>query len=155
MIRVAVRLSFISKLTKPSIWVASLSVIIFGSQSHTVTFLPGGPDYYPVSQYELLLGCQADAYILVVSTDIPIEYIRRNVSFLESIFESKVIALAVSPLTNNDRWSSISSRLELVDNDIEQAFIQKLSENFNLPVFCLKHDEQIKAIADTCIEFFS
>lgn len=130
-------------------------IILFGSQSHTVTFLPGGPDYYPVSQYELLLGCQADAYILVVSSDIPISYIRRNIAFLESIFESKVIALAVSPLTNRDRWSTISSRLELIDAEVQETLLQSLTENFHLPVFFLQNEEDIKALTETCIEFFT
>lgn len=129
-------------------------LIIFGSQSHTVTFIPGGPSYYPVSQQELLMGCQADAYILVVCIDNPLSYIKRNISYLESLFNSKVIALAVSPLSNDDRWSTLSSRLELIDGNSQKAFCEKLVETFNIPSFPCQNKWDIKKIVELCIGYF-
>lgn len=130
-------------------------IILFGSQSHTVVFVPGGPAYYPVCQQELLMGCQADAYILVVCVDNPIPYIRRNIAYLESILNAKVLALAVSPLSNNDRWSSLNNKLELISKDIQDDFCNELYNEFGIPALSLQKKAEIKKIVDLCIDYFS
>ena len=130
-------------------------IILFGSQSHTVTFIPGGPAYYPVCQQELLMGCQADAYILVVCVDNPIPYIGRNIAYLESILNAKVLALAVSPLSNNDRWSSLNNKLELICEDLQEEFCNKLYKEFGIPALSLQKKTEVKNLADICIDYFS
>ena len=131
-------------------------IILFGSQSHTTLFTPGGPAYYPVCQQELLMGCQADAYILVVCIDNPISYIKRNIVYLESLLNaSKVIALAVSPLSNNDRWSTLSNRLELIDEDSQKAFCNELYKTFKIPAYSLQNERDVKQISKLCIDYFS
>ena len=101
------------------------------------------------------MGCQADAYILVVCIDNPLSYIKRNISYLESLFNSKVIALAVSPLSNDDRWSTLSSRLELIDGNSQKAFCEKLVETFNIASFPCQNKWDIKKIVELCIGYFS
>lgn len=130
-------------------------IILFGSQSHTVIFVPGGPSYYPVSQQELLMGCQADAYILVVCIDNPLSYIKRNIAYLESLLNAKVIALAVSPLSNNDRWSTLNNRLELIDEKLQEAFCKELNETFKIPAFSLQNKQDIKKMVGICVNYFS
>ncbi|MDD6261770.1 MAG: S8 family serine peptidase [Clostridiales bacterium] len=130
-------------------------IIIFGSQAHTVTFVPGGPSYYPVCQHELLMGCQADAYILVVCIDNPLTYIRRNITFLESLFNSKVIAIAVSPLTNNDRWSTLNNQLELLSYESQISYCKELQNATGIPVFPFQTETDIKSITNVCLSYFS
>ena len=130
-------------------------IILFGSQSHTVTFVAGGPAYYPVRQQELLMGCQADAYVLVVCIDNPISYIKRNVNYLESIYHSKVLALAVSPLSNHDRWSTINNRLELIGEEDQNRFCRELNKELGVPVFPFRNNDNIIDITNLCIDYFS
>ncbi|MCI8331975.1 MAG: DUF1611 domain-containing protein [Clostridiales bacterium] len=130
-------------------------IILFGSQSHTVTFVAGGPAYYPVRQQELLMGCQADAYVLAVCTDNPISYIKRNVNYLESIYHSKVIALAVSPLSNKDRWSTISNRLALINEEEQNRFCKELNKEIGIPALPFRNHDHIIDITNLCIDYFS
>lgn len=130
-------------------------IIIVGSQAHSVIYMPGGPDYYPVCQHEFLLGCQVDAYILVVCIDSPLAYIQRNIMYLESLYNSKVIVICVSPLTNGDRWSTLDSRLELLDYESQVAFCRVLKDTFGIPAFPFQNENDIKDIAEVFLSYFS
>lgn len=133
----------------------SPDLIIFGSQAHSVTFVPGGPAYYPICQHELLMGCQADAYILVVCIDNPLTYIRRNIMYLESLYNSKVIAIAVSPLTNGDRWSTLNNQLELLSYESQTEYCKELQNAIGIPAFPFQTEADIKSITNVCLSYFS
>lgn len=130
-------------------------IIIFGSQAHSVTFVPGGPSYYPICQHELLMGCQADAYILVVCIDNPLPYIKRNIMYLESLYNSKVIAIAVSPLTNNDRWSTLNNQLELLSYETQESYCKEIQNTIGIPTFPFQTETDIKSITNVCLSYFT
>jgi len=130
-------------------------LILFGCQSNTVPYHAGGARYYPIAQHELLLGCQADAYILLVSVDDDVHYIRRTISYLEALFDSKVLALAISPLAEGFRWSTISSSLSLCSSDEMNSVYENLIVEFKLPVFKLSDKCCYKEITNLCIDYFS
>ena len=101
-------------------------IILFGTQSQTVPFQAGGVPDYPVYQHEVLLGCQADVYILCVCNDVPIDYIKRTISYLEGLFPSKVIAIVISPLSIKSRWSTITTLYSYIsENETKQHQQQK------------------------------
>ena len=75
-------------------------IILHESQSQTIPNDSGGLKQYPLAQNEPILACQADAYILCVSCEDSVEYVRRTIAYLESIYPSEVIAIALSPLKN-------------------------------------------------------
>jgi len=130
-------------------------IIMFGSQSHTIPKYTGGLQHYPVVQHELLLGCQADAYILCISAEDSVEYIRRTISYLEGIYPSKVIALALSPLENTLRWSVLSHKKKLISKEVEIMTLEKMREAFNMPVYSWNDYNQLKELAENCISYFS
>jgi len=129
-------------------------IIIFGSQSNTVPYHVGGPQDYPVVQHELLLGCQADAYILCINDDAPIDYIQRNISYLEGIFDSRVVALVVSPLSIKTRWSTINSSLRYISDDEMSNIIKDLKKNFSIPVLSMNDKFFYENITDLVINYF-
>lgn len=109
---------------------------------------------YPVMQHELLLGCQADAYILCVSVDDDIDYIKRTKLYLESIFESQVIAIVISRITMEDRWSTISAKYHLENLKESSVKVQELKKIFNIPVYILDDKNTETKIVDECINYF-
>lgn len=129
-------------------------IIIFGNQSNTVPFHVGGPRDYPVVQHELLLGCQADAYILCVSNDAPLEYIKRTISYLEGLYRSDVIAIAISPISMGARWSTISVKKQFIDADELNKFSEELKKVFHMPVFAMSDNDFYTKIADTIVNYF-
>lgn len=79
-------------------------IIIAGSQSHTVPNNWGNLGFYPMNQFAFLLGVEPDVIILCIEVDDEYEYIERTICFLESYFESKVIALAFLPVQKTRNW---------------------------------------------------
>lgn len=129
-------------------------LIIFGSQSHTVPFQVGGPKEYPVVQHELLLGCQADGYILCINNDAPIDYIKRTISYLEGVYESEVIALVVSPLSIVARWSTIQSAHGTISKEEMDQIINNLKDNFSIPILPMSDFSFYEKIADVVTDYF-
>lgn len=130
-------------------------IIMFGNQANTVPFHVGGPQDYPVVQHELILGCQADAYILCVSEDATMQYIKRIISYLEGVYNSKVIAVVLSTLSTKYRWSTVSSGYSEMSPCIKDKFMIDLAQNFNLPIFALNDENLYYDLTDLIIEFFS
>lgn len=75
--------------------------------------------------------------------------------YLESIYESEVIAIVVSRITMEDRWSTISAKYHLENYEITQEFAKKLADIFNIPVYILDEDETALKVVDTCVKYFS
>lgn len=76
---------------------------ITGLQSRTITPKVAAFKSYPIKQQEFITACAPDTYILCINKNDSLNYIRRTIKYLESIFPSKVIALCV-----NDALSPIS-----------------------------------------------
>lgn len=129
-------------------------IIIFGNQANTVPFHVGGPQDYPIVQHELILGCQADAYILCVSEDATMQYIKRIISYLEGVYNSKVIAIVLSTLSTKYRWSTISSGFSEMSPCVKEEIIMDLAQNFNLPTFSLNDKDLYYNLTNSVIEFF-
>ncbi len=130
-------------------------IIIFGSQSNTVPLHVGGSQDYPIVQHELLLGGQAEAYILCVSNDASLEYISRTISYLKGIYTSDVIAIAISPLSMVTRWSSINVKKELIDKSEVDKLANDLKERFPIPVLEMNHTNFYGEICDIIENYFS
>lgn len=130
-------------------------IIIFGSQSNCVPFQVGGPSDYPIVQHELLLGCQAEAYILCISNDATIDYIKRTISYLEGLYESKVIALAFSPIALGQRWSTVSVKMDLIKPDDIKKHIDELRKEFDIPVLSMNNANFFSDVSDIIVEYFS
>lgn len=130
-------------------------LIMFGSQAHTVPYMAGSMREYPIMQHELLLGGQADAYILCVSVDDDLRYIQRTKDYLESIYESEVIAIVVSRITMEDRWSTISAKYHLKSYEESQAVAEQIFQTFGIPVYILDADDVAIKTVDTCINYFT
>ena len=129
-------------------------IILFGSQSQTIPNDSGGLKQYPVAQNELILACQADAYILCVSCEDSIEYVEHTIAYLESIYSSKVICIALSPLKKSLRWSVLSQKKNTVSEEEEEAAVNQF-QGLGIPVYTWRKEEQFLKMMHKCIEYFS
>lgn len=130
-------------------------IILFGNQSNSVPFHVGGPQDYPVVQHELLLGCQADAYILCVSDDATTEYIKRTISYLEGIYSSKVIAVVLSHFSIGYRFSTISGEKEFKSEEEMKEWGKELYDEFGIPVFSSADGNYCEALSNEIVTYFS
>lgn len=120
----------------------SCDVILFGTQSHCLLHNLEDEYSYTTLNHELLLGCQADSYILCVNAEDTIEYIERVIAYLESLFNSKVIAIVLSLYTRQLSSTGITKQRKI---ELEEAnpILKKFQEKFSLP--CLFIDDPFTA----------
>lgn len=130
-------------------------IIFVGSQSQTVPATDGALKYYPISQYEFLLGTAPDCYILCVNVFDENSYIERTIAFLESVFESKVLALALFPFDQVNKWSILGTKKVMAPQQVIDDKIENLKLQFGIPVYCLTDDQNIIEIGEKCVEYFS
>ena len=133
----------------------SPDIILYGSQANTVPFVAGGAANYPVVQHELVLGCQADAYILCVSDDAPVDYIKRTISYLEGVYPSKVIALYLSSLSIKSRFSAISAERKLKTEQEMNEWKQNLQKEIALPLISSRDTDHCAQLVEVITDYFS
>lgn len=128
-------------------------IILFGTQSHCLIHQVTDEFRYFISNSELLFGAQADAYILCVNVDDSLEYITRVINYLESIHDSKVIALVLSPLRIYDSWAN-STNARSVDCGEFSYKLKDLREKLTLPIISLNDEKLADKITDIVLMYF-
>ncbi len=129
-------------------------LIIVGSQSQTVPITDGWIGFYPIKQHEFLLGCVPDCYILCVNVNDDLNYIQRTINYLEGIFPSKVICIALFPFATANKWSVIGTSKIMVENEIISTKINEMKKQFKKNVYNLGDDLSVYKIAKECIRYF-
>lgn len=130
-------------------------LIIVGSQANTVPPIMSNQCYFTTKQIEFLLGTQPDATILCVNAHDDVDYISRTINFIESLVDSKVIALVMFPLRLKEGWAGVNGLMEKVAQDDSQIIKQYVMEKHKLPMFFLDNEDEIDELFDLCISFFS
>lgn len=129
-------------------------LIIVGSQSQTVPVTDGWVGFYPIKQHEFLLGCAPDCYILCVNVSDELSYIKRTINYLESIFPSKVICLALFPFDTANKWSVIGTAKTMVEDEILSNKMSELKKQLKKKVYNLGDEKSIYKMANECIKYF-
>lgn len=130
-------------------------LIIVGSQANTVPPVMCNQCYFTTKQIEFLLGTQPDATILCINAHDDIDYISRTITFIESLVESKVIALVMFPLKLKEGWAGVNGVMERVSQDEKEFVKQYVMKKHKLPLFFLDDEEEIDKLYDICVSFFS
>lgn len=130
-------------------------LIIVGSQSQSVPFTDGSIKYLPLAQHEFLLATAPDVYILCINLSDNLDYIKRTVKYLESLYGSNVLALAALPFDHSQKWSVISNRkIKLSEKEIGNK-INNIKQELGLEVYMITSEEDIISLAEKIVDFFS
>lgn len=70
--------------------------VIAGSQSGTIPYCLNNLSMIPFKSYSFLLGVQPDSVILCVNAFDSIDYVKSTITFIESVVNTKVIAIILS-----------------------------------------------------------
>ena len=133
----------------------SPDLIIVGSQSQSVPFTDGSIKYLPLAQHEFLLATASDVYILCINLSDNIDYIKRTVKYLESLYGTPVLALAALPFDHSQKWSVISNKkIKLTEEDVKSR-INNINQQLGLDVHIITNEEDIINLAEKIIDFFS
>ena len=130
-------------------------LIIVGSQSQSVPFTDGSIKYLPLAQHEFLLAVAPDVFILCVNLSDNIDYIRRTIMYLESLYGTKVLALATLPFDHAQKWSVMSNKkIKLSENEIKER-IYCIKKKVSIDIFNISNDDDVIRLAETIVEHFS
>lgn len=129
-------------------------IIITGTQGNVLMYNHNNLRYYTFSQTEFLLGTLPDAIILCVNTFDEIAEIKRNISFLESMIYTKVIAIVIFPT------KIIEDKLgnpKIVNLEKEEYVSKKeyLQELVSRRTFILGDDNEMEQLFELVVTFFS
>ncbi len=118
-------------------------VLILGSQSQTVAYSSQNIALYPLGNVNLLLGSFPDVVILCVNTYDDDNYIRRSISYLEGIVDTRVAALVVSPFMQEYSGSTMVRNSYKIEDDRLRTYKEELKNKFHLETFLLNQEEDL------------
>ncbi len=127
-------------------------IIVVGSQSQTIPITYNNCLAFPLCNYDFCLGTNPDGIILVINLKDELDYIKKTINFLESITEGKVFGLAISPISQNDEWSVLGNRINLIRYEELKEYKLFLEQNIDLPIYLFS---EIDDLIDTIINYFS
>lgn len=129
-------------------------IIIVGSQSQSVPFTDSSLKYLPVAQHEFILATVADCYVLCINLSDEIGYIHRTIKYLESIYGSKVIALAALPLDHANKWSIISNRKIKINEAEKRIKIALIEKQIELKIYDISIPMDIQNLTQYIVDYF-
>ena len=128
----------------------SPDVIIIGSQSSTIPYDYGNIRYFSDYQQPFLYATVPDCIILLINMHDDIDYIQRTIHYLNSI--SVVIALVIYPIF----IKSSLGRKHFISSDINfDEYKKTLSKNFELPMYILSKEGDMKLLFMLCENYLS
>ena len=130
-------------------------IVIVGSQSQSIPRGFESTGYIPVAQHEFILGTRADAYILCVNYNDDISYVARNISYLTSIYDAKVIAIVASPLIFNNEGGYITNLNRIARQEEMNEYLYEIRNHFEIKAFSLTDNDVYEQLIVEIQSFFS
>lgn len=127
-------------------------IIISGIQSFTITERLYNTIFYPSLQNSIISALQPDCVVLMVNSYDNIDYIRRTISYIESICETKVVCLVLSFKDINKTWSSMELSIKKIEEKKSKIKIEAIKKELNRP--CYNYDE-IDKVFEQIIKYLS
>jgi uncharacterized NAD-dependent epimerase/dehydratase family protein len=129
-------------------------VLITGCQSGTIHYGNSNINDFAIAQYSFLLGTLPDMFVLCVNPHDSVDYIRRTINFLNAIDVGKVRALVIYPMKAVETITGIGYKIDKISQAELVVIIQKLKDEFDLPVFSMDDSDVLK-ICSLIIDEFS
>ncbi len=129
-------------------------IIIVGSQSGTIPICNINSVYNTSDTLNFMLGTLPDAVILAVNIHDDIEYIQRTINVIESLIETKVIALSIFPLGFDSDWNIHINRKTLIEKDKIEIFRKQLQSQIGIETYILGEETYIAELTKNVISYF-
>lgn len=130
-------------------------IIIVGSQSGTIPYDTGNIVQYTIPQIDFLLGTCPDCVVLCINPFDNMDYIKRTIAFIESVIDSKVIAVVVFPVTIDASWQGHFGKKKEITSEEFQSLKVTLENETNISVYRLGREEDMIRLVELVTDFFS
>ncbi|HHJ6926294.1 TPA: DUF1611 domain-containing protein, partial [Streptococcus pyogenes] len=132
-----------------------VDIILVGSQSQTIHYSNGNTGCYAIQNTELLLGTDPDGVVLVVNYDDPYDYIIRTVNYIETLQETKVIAIVLYPINKDTRLSVLGNYVSDYDEKQVLVFQEEVEVRTGKKCFLIDDSQKIDTLFEIIIDFFA
>lgn len=139
------------------LWEASkdADIVIVGTQSHILPISYGNVGFISFSNQALLSACLPDCFILCVNATDDENHIKRTIKYLESSFESPVVALVVFPISKDYKWSINGNFVRTMGKAELDSTCNRMMETFKIPVYVNDAQYHLNELYLELISFFS
>lgn len=132
----------------------NVEIILAGAQAGTLCYDTGNLSRFNIDIYSYMLAIDPDFVILSFNSFDNIEYLIKTVSFIESAFNTKVIALVMFPLELKDGYFSVFKAKQYVSNDSYLKLKRNLESKIGINVYRLDDYCEINNLYEHIIKSF-
>lgn len=130
-------------------------LIIVGSQSGTLPYSCYNLSYIPMYQRDFIIGTQPDYIVLCVNPHDSCEYIIRTIKYIESLIDTKVIAVVVFPILQENASFGINYKSVKLNDKEMKLVINKVKKETGLKTFALDRKDNIIQLTNEIIKSFA
>lgn len=127
-------------------------VVLFSSQSNTISPESRCLRNIPTYQQSFLYAIRPDVCILCVHSYDDIEYVKNTIKYIESIGNSFVLGIVISPVITNYRLGVYGE--ETFSNDMEESQIKEKFSVLDRNIYMFT-DSGVREICSDCIRYFT
>lgn len=128
-------------------------ILLVGSQSGTVPIIYNHINQMTIREIVFLMGVMPDAVILCVNADDDINLIKRTISAIEGIGDTKVVALAMYPLVYANGWQQLN-QIKKKEEHLDEIKA-KIEGNVNRPVYLIGDEQDLNMLCEQCIDYLA
>ena len=129
-------------------------IILVGAQSQSVPTGMSNTSQINISQYEMLLGTQPDAYFLCISNSDDIEYLRRTIAFLEAANGAEVLGLILFPFEYQNVNGYLGNQKKSINSDDINKRVKYFSQGTGKKVYVLSDGNLTNELVENIEEKF-
>lgn len=129
-------------------------ILFTGCQSGTLHYRDSNVEDFAIFQYAFLLGTMPDFVILCVNPHDEVDYVDRTISFINSVGDGKVCALAIFPIRAVQTKSGVMYKVEEVSLNVLQEYRKKFEEMFKIPAYVIGNGKDLEKLCGQIISFF-
>ena len=100
------------------------------------------------------MGAKPDGVVLCVNSFDEVSYLKRTIGTIENLYDTKIIALSLFPLTYENNWAGNSGLKRKITEKEKKDFIRNAQKEFGVPVYAMDSEDQYEQLFECVLEYF-
>lgn len=130
-------------------------IIIGGGQAGVLNYGESNLQQYNVNFYDFFCGLNPDIVVFCVNPYDPVDFIKRNITFLESVNSCKVLAAVVYPFTAYNGYLGLTSAKRKPTDEEFKTIKENLNMVLEIPIYRLDDKEDLNLLFEDIIKYFA
>lgn len=130
-------------------------IILAGGQAGVLNYGDSNLQQYNINFYSFFLGVNPDIVVLCINPHDPVDFIKRNINYLESINSCKVLALVMYPLSLFEGYMGLTAAKKQINDEQFDSIKSMISKVTDIPVYKLDRKVEMDMLFKNIIEYFA